>query len=757
MFRLSRALILGLIISLAGLMFSYLFFTHKIEEKIDLDILFKLRGPREPPSEVIIVSLDKSSADILNVPHSADKWPRSLHARLTNNLVKAGASVIIFDLIFSETRSKHDDNLFAQAISNSQRVILCSSIKKETLPIQRFPAGFANIEILEQPIPKLAQAAIASVPFPIPKVPVKVNQYWTFKTSAGDIPTLPITALHIFSEEEHGNFLQLMKMINPSHITKIPNNRDLLLTRKNVVQSIHALRETFGNNPKLAEKMINKLDHEDSLSVNEKENQIIRSLIKMYQSPNIHYLNFYGPPQTIATVPYHEALQSSDKSSIQQKRIDFNGKAVFVGLSEKQYQYQKDGYYTVYSQSSGLDISGVEIAATAFANLLEDKPVKRFSHIAHIAFILVWGLLIGFLCYYFPPLFAAISCLSISAVYLFISAYQFKTAAVWYPLSIHIFFQTPLAFFSALAWKYTETKKERQNIRKAFSYYLPDNVVDQLSKNILGARTDHQVVYGTCLSTDLENYTELAESMEPKELSNFMNNYYEAVFSPVKQFGGMISNVVADSMLALWITLYPEEEARKQTCQACHAAFDISRAVHKFKQSLTLPKHQKLQLKIRIGVHSGNMALGNIGALDHYEYRPIGDIVNTATRIEGLNKALGTQILASESGLQNLEEILTREMGTFLLKGKTKPITIHELICHVEESTDLQKNACALFSKALDAFKRQSWQEATEIFYELIKQNQNDLSSRFYIELCIQYSKNPPGKSWEGVIIMDKK
>jgi adenylate cyclase len=757
MFRLSRALILGLIISFAGLMFSYLFFAHKIEEKIDLDILFKLRGSREPPPEVIIVSLDKSSADILNVSHSADEWPRSLHARLTNTLVKAGASVIIFDLIFSETRNKHDDTLFAQAINNSQRVILCSSIKIDTLPVQRFPAGFANIEILEQPIPILAQAAIASVPFPIPKVPVKVNQYWTFKTSAGDIPTLPITALHIFANEEHGNFLQLMKMINPSHITKIPNNRELPFPRKNVVQSIHALRETFVNNPALAEKMIKKLDHEDSLSVNGKENQILRSLIKMYQSPNIHYLNFYGPPQTITTVPYHEVLQSSDKSSIQQKHIDFNGKVVFVGSSEKQLQYQKDGYYTVYSQSSGLDISGVEIAATAFANLLEDKHVKPLSHTAHIALILFWGLLIGFLCYYLPPLFAAISCLGISAVYLFVSAYQFKTAAVWYPLSIYVFFQTPLAFFSALVWKYTESKKEHQNIRKAFSYYLPDNVVDQLSKNILGAHIDNQVVYGTCLSTDLENYTELAETMEPKELSNFMNSYYEAVFAPVKQYGGIISNVVADSMLALWISLYPEEESRKQTCQACHAAFDITRAVHKFKQSLNLTKHQKLQLKTRIGMHSGNMALGNIGALDHYEYRPIGDIVNTATRIEGLNKALGTHILVSESGLHNLEEILTREMGTFLLKGKTKPVAIYELICHMGESTDLQRNTCVLFSKALDAFKRQSWQEAIEIFYALIEQNKYDRPSRFYIEICIQYSKNPPGKSWDGVIIMDKK
>src|SRR5208283_1317419 len=153
-------------------------------------------------------------------------------------------------------------------------------------------------------------------------------------------------------------------------------------------KSIRAIREIFENEPLLAEKMLNELASSERLHDDDREHQIIRSLIKMYQGPHSQYLNFYGPPRTITTIPYYQMLQPEDSGAGHQP-IDVNGKVVFVGLSESIPSEQRDGFYTVFSQRDGMDISGVEIAATAFANLLEDMPVRPIGFRVHLMVILI--------------------------------------------------------------------------------------------------------------------------------------------------------------------------------------------------------------------------------------------------------------------------------------------------------------------------------------------------------------------------------
>ncbi len=262
-------------------------------------------------------------------------------------------------------------------------------------------------------------------------------------------------------------------------------------------------------------------------------------------------------------------------------------------------------------------------------------------------------------------------------------------------------------------------------------------------------KTSSQIVYGTCLSTDAEQYTTFSEIMDPKELSSFMNQYYEAVFEPVKQHGGIVSDVKGDSMLAIWATAHPDAALRNQ---ACLAALDIASAVHRFKQS-----SDTLQLPTRIGLHSGNMSLGTIGAIDHYEYRAVGDIVNTASRIEGLNKYLGTRILLSEEVLYDLDDFLTRECGKFLLVGKSKPIVVHELICRIEESNEEKRSLCGMFAEALSAYRRQSWAEAIEILHKSMKTYPEDGPSIFYLKLCKKYRENPPGEIRNGLVYLNEK
>jgi adenylate cyclase len=249
--------------------------------------------------------------------------------------------------------------------------------------------------------------------------------------------------------------------------------------------------------------------------------------------------------------------------------------------------------------------------------------------------------------------------------------------------------------------------------------------------------------------TDAAFYTTLAETMEPEELARFMNTYFEALFGPIRKHGGVISDVVGDSMLAIWTTAKPDALLRKR---ACYAALDIA----KFEQHVETSSGQK-KLPTRIGLHSGYMVLGNIGARDHYEYTPIGDIVNTTSRIEGLNKYLNTRLLVAKDVIHELDGLLTRRLGQFLLAGKTKPVEIFELIDRMDDADEQMIQLCKSFGTALDAFENRSWHKAIQEFQNIFGVQKNDGPSLFYLTLCEKYKADPPEPGWDRVIRLDRK
>jgi adenylate cyclase len=499
----------------------------------------------------------------------------------------------------------------------------------------------------------------------------------------------------------------------------------------------------------VAKKFLETLKMSQILSADAKKNQILASLVRMYQSPKSPYLNYYGPAGTIRTIPYHQVIKETKNSTSGSILDDLNGKVIFIGLSEQLRPEEKDGFYTVFSEPNGLDISGVEIAATAFANILEDSPVEPLDLGMHIAIVVLWGAGLTILCLLCPPTIAASGVVGLSLLYMGFAHFQFKHQGLWYPIIVPLVFQAPVAFFGAVLWKYFQANRERRNIRTAFGYYLPDDVVNRLSKNMSDIRGGTRVVYGICLFTDAQLYTPLSEAMDPEALSKFMNKYYEVIFEPVRENGGFISDVKGDSILAIWATAHPDAIARNRSC---YAALDIARAVEQF--NLPLNDHR---LPIRIGMHSGYISLGNVGAMDHFEYRPVGDIVNTASRMEGLNKFLNTQILVSEEVLDQLDGFSQRRLGKFILAGKSKPVEVSELICKAEEFNEKQNSLCSVFARGINAYQRRSWGEAVELFNSALAQDHTDGPSRFYLKLCEKYRANPPPATWDGTIYLNKK
>ncbi len=751
-----KGLALGLVIGLLGSLATSLPRVSQLEEDFELNWLFHLRGAIQAPPEVVVVAIDEQSAQKLGLPSKPSEWPRDLHAQLVERLARAGARVICFDLTFdTPSRTPQHDVEFAAAISRAANVVLTDSLRKESTRQTNGsgqPIAEIQIERVSVPIPMLEQVALAHGPFPLPKES-RVNTYWTFKSSAGDSPTLPVIAFQIYAFDAYDDFLGLLRKVSPHLTLAPPASAKVLVASSDAGGLITTLRNVFTSDPQIGERMSRELKNTSDRDLTPKKKQLIQSLLSLYRSSEVAYLNFHGPPRSIATVPYFEVLNLEDGNPKVHSVNNFQGKAVFVGfsaLSQPEQDRIRDDYETVFSQPSGLNISGVEIAATAFANLLDDRPVRPIPFPMQLGFIALWGIALGAGCRMLRPVGAAVLVLVLASAYLLVALRQFSVAGLWLPLVVPLCLQAPLAMFGGVLLNYRDARKERKLIKQAFGYFLPDKIVDQLVESVGPIDSADQLVYGACLATDVEKYTTLAETMSPRDLGQLMNAYYAELFKPVERLGGVVSEVVGDAMLAIWAVSSPQTSVRRQACQA---ALDIVAALERFNEAVA----GRPALPTRFGLHSGQMLLGSIGASHHYEYQAVGDMVNTATRIQGLSKYLGTRILASEETVDGLEEFLTRPVGNFLLAGKSTAVCVVELGGRKQDANPQVMLLYQKFAAALETYRTRQWREAANKFSEILAEFSEDGPSRFYLQRCESYVLNPPDEPWQPTVRIDQK
>jgi signal transduction histidine kinase len=476
----SRAAVVGLLTAGLGLAVSFLPLGSDLEESIGLNFLFRLRGERQAPPEVVVIAIDKDSSDRLKLPRDPQQWPRSYHARMIHKLVDEGARVIAFDLFFDEGRSAKDDQVFAKTIGEAHNVVLLGYFKKEAIPLEDTSGhvtGEVTVERMMPPASILAQEASSVSAFPLPKVPLTVSQVWTFKDDSGDFPTMPVTVFQMFAMPAYGDLINLMKkaLVDPKIVRAMTDEKNgssigearrlVNLKKEEIIGShgvhklIRSLKEVLGHETLISQIMMRELEDPSQPNPNAKSTELLKDLINVYGNGNSRYLDFYGPTHTITTVPYYQALQLPNPVTVNGRPLDFKGKIVMIGSSEFSPYSQMDAYPTVFSQANGRDLSGVEICATTVANLLEDRPIRPIGFPTHLLSLSAFGLAAGIICFLLRPLLAMVFTVGLIMVYVGFAYYQFKLAGVWYPVVIPAGFQAPLAFVMAVLWKYRDARK----------------------------------------------------------------------------------------------------------------------------------------------------------------------------------------------------------------------------------------------------------------------------------------------------------
>lgn len=739
--RTSFALAVGFALALAGVIAATLPPIMRLETQVGLGWLFLLRGARPAPPEVVIVSIDHESSQHLGLPNIPGKWPRSLHARLIEQLTARGARAIVFDVNFAEARDSAQDAQLADAMRAADNVVLFEHLDLDPPSPAADPSfGAMSLETRVPPIDLLARAAAGLAPFPLPKVPARVSQVWLFKAGAGDVPTLPVLALQQYARPYYASFRNLIatarqtRGLDAGPHSLPPPSADLAATAR-------GLREAFQRHPALAEAISERL----ALAGPTEAVAMHRVLLETYAGSDARYLDLYGPPRSITTVPYHAALTVGRLRDQLGAEVDLRDKAIFVGSSESFYFEQRDGFYTVFSQPDGLDMSGVEIAATTFANLLEGRSLVPLAWGLQLLLIAVWGLFMAALLMLLPgvltvPAAAALAAGGMGTAYLLFTAH-----GIWLPVVVPLLLQVPLALGAALLGHYLYMRRRRERLHETLAVYLPRGAVAALAQPAAVATQLGRTVFGVCLATDIARYSELSEGLAPDALRALLNRYFELLFAPVRRYGGEVCDIKGDAMLAVWT----DGRGDELRTAACRAALDIFRAVNGFGRDL-----EGARLPTRIGLHCGHMELGTVGSGDHFEYRPVGDIVNTATRIEGLSKHLGTWLLASDEVVAGLRGIVTREMGCFQPVGKSTPVIIHELLTHDDGSNPPFDSVA--FNLALKEFRTGDWSAAHAAFADYLSSHERDGPTKFYLRLCARYQRRPP-PNWDGTITLRDK
>lgn len=749
MTRLQKALVAGLLLAIGSTCFMYTPAGLEIEESFGLPLLYKLRGPRQSPANVVIINIDDNSSDNSGLPIHFSKWPRTIHAQLVDRLKMYGAKIIAFDIHFAEHREDPQDLLFADAIRRAGNVILVEEMLYTSFAAPCPPNQSFHIEMetLIPPIQPLAHAALALAPFPLPKIPVRLNSTWRFKPSCGNIPTLPSVVFQAATLNQYKQLHNLLIKKIPHCAETLSDTAEQALAALGLVATIHHTREVFLQNSWLRNNLVTELNSGVTAERSPEAMQSLVALIEMYGGESSAGIDFYGPPASLTTFSSNDILASPENpaSPIAGKIRDT---VVFVGAARKTWSNQKDGFYTVFSRADGVDLSGVELAATVFANLSENRTVHKLPPGIAVAVISACAVIACLISFLLTPPVAAVLLLGEMLLYLSGAHITFSQQALWMPLIVPLFLLPLTAFLGANLTNYLTAHRERRNVKTALGFYLPASVVAELSKDLSFINKGDKKVYSTCLITDAENYTTLSERMPPEDLSTHMKEYYQYLFGEVKKMEGVVCNIIGDSMLALWPSAEPAIPLREKGCQA---ALRIAAAVAQFNS-----KHQSKSLPTRIGLHCGYLLMDNIGAEDHFEYAPVGDIINTVSRIEGLNKRLATQILASEQALQGVTGIDSREIGLFLLSGKTEPVTIYELSGAREQTENWHRLCSSTFPEALVLFRAGKWDQALAAFKQCLILQPADGPSHFYVQLCESYRQKPPSGDWQGIIQVSK-
>lgn len=300
--------------------------------------------------------------------------------------------------------------------------------------------------------------------------------------------------------------------------------------------------------------------------------------------------------------------------------------------------------------------------------------------------------------------------------------------------------------------------REKERIRETFGQYVDPRIVKSLLENrILADRGERQVM--TVFFSDLEGFTRMCEGLTPDAAVRFLNRYFAMMAEVVRGQEGIIDKYIGDSVMAFWGPPFtdPAEHARL----ACVAALGQMRKMDEFRAALPELfgiRHGLPEVKVRMGLASGEVTVGNIGSETSRGYTVIGDTVNLASRLEQANKFYGTRILVNEMTRTLAGDTLAwREIDSLRVAGKLEPVKVYELIGLAAELDEAAAQAVQVYEMGLARYRAQEWDAAEAAFRDCLARVPDDRPSQVMLERIVVFRQTPPEAGWDGIWIASGK
>ncbi len=400
------------------------------------------------------------------------------------------------------------------------------------------------------------------------------------------------------------------------------------------------------------------------------------------------------------------------------------------------------------------NIPGVFIHASAIQSILDGRFLQRFYGIALIeAFLyLLLAVALGLALPRLPIWGGVIATVVFAVGLYFIDTWFVFSQGIWI-MNVLPVLQVTVTFIGVAVYGYLTEGKEKRKIRKAFQFYLTKSVVDVMLKEPDKLKLGGERKTCTVLFSDIRGFTTISERLQPEELVNLLNSYLTPMTNLVFKYDGTLDKYMGDAIMAIFGAPvgYPDHATR-----ACYAALEMM-AELKILQAGWRDKGLP-EIDIGIGLNTGAMAVGNMGSEIRFDYTVMGDNVNLGSRLEGINKEYGTNIIVSEFTYEAAKnDVVVREMDAVRVKGKREPVRIFELLAKGKPTTELRE-LVTTFEQAIGLYKQQKWDEAIGLFDKVRGTlKPNDYASSMYIKRCETMRANPPGPDWDGVFTMKTK
>jgi adenylate cyclase len=444
-------------------------------------------------------------------------------------------------------------------------------------------------------------------------------------------------------------------------------------------------------------------------------------------------------------VPYigkQKSFEYIPATDVLNKRVDkdiLNGKITLFGTSAP-------GLLDLRTIPLEPAYPGVEVHANIIQGILDGRILHAPGYTKGFEFILITfiGIVLTFTLPMLSALFSTLVILGSIVLLIATNFYAWTNAQLVLPIAAPVLLVVLLFALQMTYGFFVESRGKRQ-LAHLFGQYVPPELVEEMSLKMEEINLDGEMREMSVLFSDVRGFTTISESLEPKELTDYINAFLTPITKVIHDNRGTIDKYMGDAVMAFWGAPLEDDQ---HALHALNAAIGIVERMKSLRQEFS--EKQWPEIYVGVGVNTGHMNVGNKGSEFRVDYTILGDAVNLGSRLEGLTKIYGVDIITSEFTRHAVPEYEYRELDKVRVKGKDKPVSIYEPLGLLENISKDERKLLGQFHIGIKHFRAQNWDAAEREIFTLSQLEPDRKIYKIYLDRIMFYREHPPGEDWDG-------